>query len=122
MAKTQKIVLACIYVLLFLLACAFSVVLSLGAQPGGISRANAFLSPIMGPWSSFLEPNALTLRMCTLSYLVVSGGLTAVLFLSVLTSYLVKNRIPANILMCVGVLSSVIWILYGIKRVCLDLM
>jgi hypothetical protein len=122
MTKTQRIALTCVYVCLFLLACAFSVFLSLGAQPGGIGQVNAFLSPIMGPWSSFLQPNALTLKRCTLSYLVLSGGLTAFVFVFVPSSYVVKNRILGSISIYIGLLSSWIWIFYGVKRVMLDLM
>jgi hypothetical protein len=96
--------------------------MSLGAQPGGIGQINAFLSPIMGPWSSFLRPNALTLDRCTAGNLAWIGGLTALMSVFVPSSYLLKSRTIAGVSIGVGLLSTAIWILSGIKRVLIDLM
>ena len=109
------------YLALFSLACAVGVFLSLSAQPGGIGQTNAFLSPIMGPWSFFLGPNALTFAKCTLSYLVFSGVLTAFIFVFVPSSCVVKNSIFRNVSILLGVLSSTAWIFCGIRRILIDL-
>ena len=113
---------SCIYLTLFSIACGFGVFLSLGAQPGGIDQINAFLSPILGPWSRFLAPNALTLKQCTLSYLVYSGALTAMLFVFVPSSCVVKNYFFRRLSIGIGFLSTIVWVLYGLRRICIDLM
>ena len=46
------------YVLALLIPALLAVPLSAGGQPGHITGPNAFLAPIMGPWSETLPPNA----------------------------------------------------------------
>lgn len=122
MVTANRLPFTCVYVCLLLLACAISVFLSMGAQPGGIGQMNAFLAPIMGPWSYFLEPNGLTLKSCTQGYLASSALLTVCIGVFVPSSYLVRSRILWNISICIGVFSSVVWGFCGIRRVVLDLM
>lgn len=121
MTKTRTITLTCVYVVPFLAAGAFGVLLSSGGQPGCIGPVNAFLAPIMGPWSRFLTPNALTLGQCTFKYLLFSGVLTTSVLIFVPVSYLAKNRIFWITSLCMSMLSIAVWILYGIGRVVIDL-
>jgi hypothetical protein len=83
---------------------------------------NAFLSPILGPWSHLLAPNALTLKQCTLNYLACCVAMTATILVFVPSSCLAKSRSFRTLSRGLGLLSTMVWILYGLRRTCIDLM
>ena len=58
------LILSVVYGLLFIVPAFFGVLISYAAQPGGISQYNAFLAPILGPWSQILPPNSHPVSVC----------------------------------------------------------
>jgi hypothetical protein len=120
--RTMQVVLVCIYFSLFLSASSVSVWLSSSAQPGGINPVNAAVSPILGPWSVFLNPNALPFAKAAPGYLLFAIGLTFCILFFLPMSCILRNRLLAILFCYLGSLSTLVWLFMGVKRVVLDLM
>jgi len=105
-----------------LVASSLGVLVSFIAQPGGIGQLNAFLAPILGPWSKCLKPNAarvaspevLKLALFTLLFLGVS------VFTAIGGNHL-KKRYLRIITRCVGYAAIVLWCLCGLHKVVVEL-
>ncbi len=109
-----------IYCTLFLIPCIHACFMI--PQSGGIGLINRILSPIMGPWSRFLRPNAMTLERCTLEYLIFSYSLSALMLISIPFSFWIKNKTFRYISIAIGLASTFIWTGYGIYRIFIDMM
>jgi hypothetical protein len=93
------------------------VLISFTAQPGGISQSNAFIAPFFGPWSQTLWPNLHPVSTWSAEYALFAKGLTAVLVLSIIGSYLPSDcwlRYPAT---GMAILALVVWVLAGLMKV-----
>jgi hypothetical protein len=115
------LILSVVYGLLLLIPAFFGVLLSFGAQPGGISQSNAFVAPFLGPWSQTLRPNPHPVSTWSAEYELFAKGLTAVLVLSIIGSCLAANvwlRYPAT---GVAVVALLIWVLMGLMKVVVQL-
>ncbi len=110
------------YILVFLVASALAVLISLGAQPGGINRINAFIAPIIGPWSKCLPPNSAELTAQELHTFSIYTFLFIVIVLfSSIASYYLKNRWIRIIVKLIGYVVIATWCLRGIGKVLSEL-
>ena len=100
-SKRYLITISIIYLTICLLPACFGVVLSLTAQPGGITQPNAFIAPIMGPWSQTLPPNAHHLNTWSPKFKAFAQILTAILAFSLILGIGVTFAEPA-----IGVLQT----------------
>jgi len=66
--------------------------MSFTAQPGGISQANTFIAPFLGPWAQTLRPNPHPVSTWSAEYALFAKFLSAVLVLSVIGLYLPSDR------------------------------
>ena len=110
------------YALVFLAASALAVLVSLAAQPGGISQANAFLAPLIGPWSRCLPPNRAHLDAAEIKRFAAY----TVVFVTVVTaagmaSYLANNRWARVAVRLAGYAAIALWCLVGIGKVITEL-
>jgi len=115
--KRRILHLSVIYGFLCLLPAFFGVLLSLTAQPGGISQSNAFFAPLLGPWSQTLPPNPHPVSVWALKYTVFAKCLTVVLVFSIVGSYLAINRWLRYTSTGMAVLTLVVWVLAGLMKV-----
>jgi len=111
-------VLSIIYRTLFLAPCILACFMI--PQPGGICLGNRILSPIMGPWSRFLPPNALKLTTCTYEYLSFSYGLSILMLIFIPLSFWIKHKVFRYISISIGLSSTLIWVGYGMLRILSD--
>lgn len=109
-----------IYCSVFLFQCLFASTII--PQPGGIGLVARILSPIMGPWSRFLPPNAMASAQCTMEYCCFSFGLTLSMLIVIPFSLCAKNKICRYISMPIGLALTLIWTGYGILRIFMDVM
>ena len=110
------------YILAVLIASVLAVLVSLAAQPGGITQINAFLAPIMGPWSKGLPPNRAELAAQELQMFPVYTLLFMVIVVfSSIASYYLKNRWIRIIVKLIGYVVIVTWCLVGIRKVLWEL-
>jgi len=116
-AKRRLLHLSILYGLLCLLPAFFGVFLSFTAQPGGITHANAFVAPFLGPWSQTLEPNSHPVSVWSAQYAAFARCLTVVLVFSLAGSYLTPNRLLRSTSTGMAVLTLVVWVLAGLMKV-----
>jgi len=86
------LILSFIYGLLLLIPANLGVLIFFTAQPGGISQANAFIAPFLGPWAQTLRPNPHPVSTWSAEYALFAKFLSAVLVLSIIGSYLPSSR------------------------------
>lgn len=116
--STRRILaLALVYGTLCLVAACFGMVMSFAAQPGGISHANAFLAPFLGPWSQTLPPNPHPVSVWSAQYALFAKMLTLILAFALAGSVLSVSRWLRNLSIAVGVPALVIWVLAGLMKV-----
>ncbi len=115
--KRRILLLSIMYGLLCLLPAFFGVLLSLTAQPGGITQSNAFLAPFHGPWSQTLPPNPHPVSVWSAEYALFAKCLTVVLVFSIVGSYLAINRWLRYTSTGMAVLTLVVWVLAGLMKV-----
>jgi hypothetical protein len=117
LAKRRILVLSITYGLLCLLPAFFGVLLSLTAQPGGITQSNAFLAVFLGPWSQTLPPNPHPVSVWSAEYALFAKCLTVVLVFSLAGSYLGFSRFLRFASTCIAVPTLVVWALSGLVKV-----
>ena len=115
--KRRILLLSVMYGLLCLFPAFFGVLLSFTAQPGGISQSNAFLAPLLGPWSQTLPPNPHPVSVWSLEHTVFAKCLTVVLVFSIVGSYLAINRWLRYTSTGIASLALVTWVLAGLLKV-----
>lgn len=115
-----KFVLSIFYLLFFLNAFFWASLIQ--PQFGGIDLVNRLLSPILGPWSRFLKPNALTMKKCTQGFLWFSVVLSILMPVSITLTFWVKNKILGYLASFIGFCSVSVWVLYGFLRILMDIM
>ena len=91
-------------------------------QPGGINLVCRILSPVLGPWSRFLPPNAMRLNRMSMSFLIFSGVMSVLSPVSITILILVRNKLMQNIAIIACFIVIFIWSGYGFYRIILDLM
>lgn len=104
-----------------LLAACGGMFLSFGAQRGGISHANAFGAPLMGPWSQTLPPNPHPVSVWLPQCALFARCLTVILAFALAGSYLGVSRWLRHTAIALAAPSLVIWVLAGLMKVVLEL-
>jgi hypothetical protein len=115
------LILSVVYGLLLLIPANLGVLMSFTAQPGGISQADAFIAPFLGPWAQTLRPNPHPVSTWSAEYALFAKFLSAVLVLSIIGSYLPGNRWLRYPATGMAVLALIIWVLAGLMKVVLQL-
>jgi hypothetical protein len=114
----QKLKLYRPYLIIIFIFALIGMLISFGAQRGGINQLNGFIAPIIGPWSRFLDPNgAYTLKRFDLYAAIV----TVFLLASIYFAPRVKNktvRIIAIIATCILV---AVWCFTGLGKVLVEM-
>jgi hypothetical protein len=104
-----------------LAASALGMLLSFGAQAGGIHWAAAFVAPILGPWSQTLSPNTHPMSVWTIEYTVFAECLGVALVCSMLGTYFAKTRWLRHASIGVSAFGLVVWVLSGLAKVVLEM-
>ena len=120
-SKRGIFLLTIVYAGVCLLAACCGMVFSFGAQRGGISQANAFLAPLMGPRSQTLSPNPHPVSVWSPQYALFARCLTVILAFALIGSYLGVSRWLRRTAIALAVPSLVIWVLAGLMKVVLEL-
>ena len=115
--KVRILIFLTIYIFIVSIACCLGTLLSLGAQRGGITPKNAFIAPLIGPWSQTLPPNSHQVRSWTEGYKLFAQMLTAVLVLSLAGSFLIRNFWLSYFSTVSAVLALIVWVLSGLIKV-----
>ena len=115
------LILSVVYGLLLLIPANIGVLMSFTAQPGGVSQANAFIAPFLGPWAQTLRPNPHPVSTWSAEYALFAKFLSAVLVLSIIGSYLPSSRWLRYPATGMAVLALIIWVLAGLMKVVLQL-
>ena len=111
-SKRRILILSFLYGLLCFLAALFGVLLSLAAQPGGITQLNAFLAPFLGPWSQTLPPNPHPVSTWTAKYALFAKSLSLGLAFSLAGSYIAPGRWLKNASAGIAILLLIIWVFH----------
>ena len=111
------LILSVVYGLLFLVPAFFGVLISYAAQPGGISQYNAFLAPILGPWSQSLPPSSHPVSVWSAQYELFTKLLSVVLVFSIIGSALATWRWLRFTATGIAVMVIIIWVLAGLMKV-----
>jgi hypothetical protein len=106
-----------IFILILFLAGTLGSCLSFLAQPGGITKINAFIAPFLGPWSQILPPNSHEMRFWSERYKIFAISLTAVLVLFLAGSILFINFWLSYMSTVITFFAIVIWVLCGLGKV-----
>jgi len=120
-SKRGIFLLSIVYGGVCLLAACCGVLLSFAAQPGGIGHSNAFVAPLMGPWSQTLPPNPHPVSVWSPQYALFARCLTVILAFALAGSYLGVSRWLRCTAIALAVPSLVIWVLAGMMKVVLEL-
>ena len=115
--KTRILIIFAIYISIIFAACALGVFLSFGAQPGGITQVNAFIAPLIGPWSQVLEPNSHHVGSWSERYKMFAIILTVILVICLTGSLLFMNFWLSYMSTVIAFLSLIIWVLSGLAKV-----
>jgi len=115
--KDRLLPLSVTYLLLCLLPAFFGVLLSYTAQPGGITQSNAFIAPLLGPWSQTLPPNPHPVSTWSPEYTLFTHCLTAVLAFAIIGSYIAGRHWLRLTSTVVAVLALILWALAGLAKV-----
>lgn len=115
------IILSFVYGLLFVVPAFFGVLMSYTAQPGGISQYNAFLAPILGPWSQILPPNSHPVSLWSAQYALFAKLITVVLVFSIIGSCLATWRWLRFMATGIAVIVIIVWVLAGLLKVVVEL-
>ncbi len=113
----HRVLLSALCSALCLLAAASGVVLSFGAQPGGLTPLNAFLAPFLGPWSQILPPNPHPIGVWSAEYTLFARFLTVVLVFALAGSYLSVSDWLRRASIALAVPALLIWVLAGLMKV-----
>jgi hypothetical protein len=116
-SKITNIELLSLYLSLFLCHCILGILII--PQPGGINLFCRFLSPIFGPWSRFLPPNALIFSKCTQEYLIFAIAISILSPIFIVLSFS-RNKTICRIAIISSFIAVFIWAGYGINRILLD--
>ena len=116
-AKRRLLRLSILYGLLCLLPAFCGLLLSFTAQPGGITHANAFMAPFLGPWSQTLPPNPHPVSVWSAQYAAFARFLAVVLALSLAGSCLAPSRWLRHTSTTMAVLTLILWTLAGLMKV-----
>ena len=116
-AKRRLFRLSILYGLLCLFPAFLGVFLSFTAQPGGITGADAFVAPFLGPWSQTLSPNPHPVSVWSAQYAAFARCMAVVLIFSLAGSYLTPNRWLRSTSTGMAVLTLVVWVLAGLMKV-----
>lgn len=108
------------YALALMIPALLAVPLSAGGQPGHISAANAFLAPIMGPWSETLPPNAHPVSVWTPHLFNKAVILSVTLAVLILLSYVTKGKVAVTATVP-AVLLLLVWAGHGMIKVLIEL-
>jgi hypothetical protein len=114
--KHRFLFLSVVYGIMCLLPACLGVLMSLAAQPGGITQTNAFLAPFLGPWSQTLPPNPHPASTWSANYVAFARFLAVVLVFSVAGSYLAGGRFLRYASTVIAVLALVVWVLAGLMK------
>lgn len=106
--------------ILFFAGC-FGLCLSFMAERGGITQGNAFIAPIIGPWSQILPPNAHEMSVWPLKYTAYTIFLSLVLPITIGGSYCIHKRWLRYTATGVAVIALLFWVLSGLLKVVLEL-
>lgn len=106
-----------VYAAIVLVAACLGVLLSFGAQPGGISHLNASVAPVFGPWSQTLPPNPHPVSTWSARYALFAKTLTAVLAFALVGSILSISRWLRNLSVIIAIPALIIWVLAGLMEV-----
>ncbi|MBN2588702.1 MAG: hypothetical protein JXA96_02480 [Sedimentisphaerales bacterium] len=115
--KIRILIIFMIYVLICFVACSLGMLASFAAQPGGITQKNAFIAPLIGPWSQTLPPNSHPVRTWSEKYKTFAVILAIVLPLSMLGSFLFIDFLLSYTSTVIAILSLILWILLGLGKV-----
>jgi len=115
--KHRFLFLLVVYGLICLLPACLGMLISLAAQPGGITQSNAFLAPFLGPWSRTLPPNPHPASTWSAQYAAFARFLAVVLALSVAGSCLACSRFLRYTSTGIAVVALVVWVLAGLLKV-----
>ena len=115
--KRRILVLSTTYGLLCFLAAILGVLLSITAQPGGITQSNALLAPFLGPWSQTLPPNPHPVSVWSAEYAMFAKCLGLGLAFSLAGSYLAPGRWLRYVSTGTAVLLLMAWVLTGLMKV-----
>jgi len=113
--RTRVLLIA--YAVLCLLPAIGGVLLSLTAQPGGISAPNAFLAPFFGPWSQALAPNPHPPDTWSPPYTAFARCLAITLAFSLVGSLLVPRGWLRTLATLIAVPTLILWLLTGLMKV-----
>lgn len=113
----HRVLLSALLAVFCLLAAGSGVLLSLGAQPGGITPFNAFLAPFLGPWSQILPPNPHPVSVWSAPYTLFARCLTVVLAFALAGSYLSVSGWLRHASIALAIPALVIWVLAGLMKV-----
>lgn len=106
-----------VYAGICLVAACLGVLMSFGAQPGGISHLNASIAPMFGPWSQTLPPNPHPVSTWTAQYALFAKMLTVILAFAVVGSVLPVSRWLRDLSLIIAVPALIIWVLTGLMKV-----
>ena len=105
----------------FLVAGAVGTAISQSAQPGGIGPGNAFLCPLLGPWSRVLPPNPHPVSGWSQTHRAAVQLWTLALVLCLACSCLTRVDWLRWATTGLSVILITLWVLAGMLRVIMQL-
>ena len=105
----------------FLVAGAVGTAISQSAQPGGIGPVNAFLCPLLGPWSQVLPPNPHPVSGWSQTYFAGVVLWTVALVACLVGSCLSRIDLLRWATAALSVILITLWMLAGMLRVIMQL-
>lgn len=110
-----------IWLCILVSAATYGAFLSTGGQPGHITATNAFIAPLIGPWSHTLPPNARSVGAWPAREVLTAVVMTALLVLCVAFSCLNHVRVVTVLSRVLSVPFFLVWVIQGLLKVILEL-
>jgi hypothetical protein len=109
------------YLIILMAFAAIGMVLSFGAQPGGINQVNGFIAPLIGPWSRCLEPNPVRFGNWHTGDWQFVVSVTLLTWIPVAFAVRPKNRMVRVLTRLVAHSALIFWCLCGLGKVVLEM-
>lgn len=115
------LILAGVWLCILMSAATYGTLLSTGGQPGHITAKNAFIAPLIGPWSHTLPPNARSVGAWPAHEVLAAVVMTVLMVLSVTLSCLSHIRIVTVLSRVLSAPFLLFWVIQGLLKVILEI-